>query len=53
MQEIDAIRALNGSLRAYLEHLRVFRKNLVAMNENCKQLSKVNTQWIDTLNMMK
>lgn len=52
-QEIDSIRALNSSLQAYLEHLRMFKKNLIDMNDNCNQLSKVNKQWIDTLNNMK
>lgn len=49
MQEVEAVRAMNASLRAYLEHLRTFRKNLVGVNENLKQLTKVNTQWIEVL----
>lgn len=31
-QEIDSMKAMNSSLRAYLEHLRVLKKNLLAMN---------------------
>ncbi|KAL0809822.1 hypothetical protein ABMA28_011314 [Loxostege sticticalis] len=53
MVELESVRALNSSLRAYLEHLRLFKKNLSMMNSNCKELSKVNTQWIDMLNAMK
>ncbi|CAH2084198.1 unnamed protein product [Euphydryas editha] len=53
MQELESVRAFNNSLRAYLEHLRAFRKNLTAVNENCKQLSKINSLWIETLNIMK
>lgn len=52
-QEIESIRAMNSSLRAYLEHLRSFKKNLIAMNDNCTQLNKVNEQWIGTLRDMK
>ncbi|OWR43976.1 hypothetical protein KGM_212062 [Danaus plexippus plexippus] len=51
-QELESVRALNSSLRAYLEHLQTFRKNLNAVNENTKILSKVNSQWIETLNNM-
>ncbi|CAG4987767.1 unnamed protein product [Colias eurytheme] len=50
-QEIESVRALNSSLRTYLENLRQYRKNLSSMNENCKQLREVNTQWIDTLTL--
>ncbi|XP_028170544.1 uncharacterized protein LOC114360163 [Ostrinia furnacalis] len=48
--EIEAVRELNSSLRTYLEHLRLFKKNLLTMNRNSKELNKVNTQWIDMLN---
>ncbi|CAK1593503.1 unnamed protein product [Parnassius mnemosyne] len=53
LQEVESVRAMNVSLRAYLDHLRAFRKNLIAVNENCKQLSKVNTQWIEMISTMK
>ncbi|KAI8441623.1 hypothetical protein MSG28_015185 [Choristoneura fumiferana] len=46
-QELESLRTLNDTLRAYLTHLRMFKDNLKSMNENCQQLSKVNSQWID------
>ncbi|KAI5634686.1 hypothetical protein NE865_12594 [Phthorimaea operculella] len=46
MAELDGVKALNSSLRAYLDHLRTFKKNLAAMSDNCKQLSKVNNQFM-------
>ncbi|KAH9638311.1 hypothetical protein HF086_004214 [Spodoptera exigua] len=49
-QEIDSIRAMNSSLRAYLEHLRVLKKNLLTMNDNCTQLKKVNNEIIEIVN---
>ncbi|CAH2245625.1 jg6542 [Pararge aegeria aegeria] len=52
-QEIEAIGALNASLRVYLGNLRTMRKDMRTVNENCKQLVKVNSQWVDTLNFMK
>ncbi|PZC84848.1 hypothetical protein B5X24_HaOG203838 [Helicoverpa armigera] len=52
-QEIESVRAMNSSLRAYLEHLLLFKKNLLAMNKNCTQLHDVNKQWIDILSSMK
>ncbi|CAH2056491.1 unnamed protein product, partial [Iphiclides podalirius] len=53
MQEVKSVRAMNASLRAYLEHLRMFKKNLVAVNENCKELRKVNLEWNEILSSMK
>ncbi|CAG5053262.1 unnamed protein product [Parnassius apollo] len=52
-QEVESVRAMNASLSAYLDQLKAFRKNIIAVNENCKQLSNVNTQWIETISAMK
>lgn len=52
-QEIDSMKAMNSSLRAYLEHLRVLKKNLLAMNDNCTQLNKVNNEIIEIVNINK
>lgn len=52
-QEIDSMKAMNSSLRAYLEHLRVLKKNLLAMNDNCTQLNKVNDDIIEIVNNNK
>ncbi|KAJ8707006.1 hypothetical protein PYW08_011140 [Mythimna loreyi] len=52
-QEIESIRAMNSSLRAYLEHLRRFKENLGHMYDNYTQLNQVNEQWVETLRSMK
>ncbi|KAF9809294.1 hypothetical protein SFRURICE_015757 [Spodoptera frugiperda] len=52
-QEIDSMKAMNSSLRAYLEHLRVLKKNILAMNDNCTQLNKVNDEIIEIVNNNK
>lgn len=53
MQEIESVRAMNASLRAYLEHIRTFKKNLMTLNENCNQLTNINEQWVETIRTMK
>ncbi|XP_028033735.1 uncharacterized protein LOC114245680 [Bombyx mandarina] len=43
--ELESIRALNACLQAYLEHIRNVKRNLLAMNDNYRDLEDVNRQW--------
>ncbi|KAG7312628.1 hypothetical protein JYU34_000945 [Plutella xylostella] len=49
VQELESVRAMNNGLRSYLEHIRTFKENLQGVHKNCKQLNKINSQWIDVL----
>ncbi|CAK1549031.1 unnamed protein product [Leptosia nina] len=48
-EELESIRALNANLQTFLDYLQTFRKNLIEVNNNCKEFHKVNKQWIETV----
>lgn len=50
-EELEALKAMNSSLQAYLEHLKALRKSLINVHNNFGQLSIVNTQWIEILKL--